>query len=130
MGAASPPNPGRYDAVRSRLSFAAHDALAFPPLAPKASMNNEHPTEHALGNPAATVALVFDLDGTLVKTDVFLESALQLVGREPFGAFKLLGWVFLGKAELKRRVASRVPVDVADLRYERRLLTMGQQPRA
>ena len=66
-------------------------------------MNNEHPTEHALGNPAATVALVFDLDGTLVKTDVFLESALQLVGREPFGAFKLLGWVFLGKAELKRR---------------------------
>jgi 4-hydroxybenzoate polyprenyltransferase/phosphoserine phosphatase len=81
--------------------------------------------------PARTdVPLVFDLDGTLVKSDVFLESALQLVGREPLGVFKLLGWVFLGKAELKRRVAARIPVDAATLRYEQRLLEMGQQARA
>ena len=81
-------------------------------------------------NTPATVALVFDLDGTLVKSDVFLESALRLLGREPLGVFKLFGWVFLGKAELKRRVAARIPVDAATLRYERRLLEMGRQARA
>ena len=64
------------------------------------------------------------------KSDVFLESALQLVGCEPLGVFKLLGWAFLGKAELKRRVAARIPVDAATLRYEQRLLEMGQQARA
>jgi beta-phosphoglucomutase-like phosphatase (HAD superfamily) len=77
--------------------------------------------EEARMTPTPTsVALVFDLDGTLVKSDVFLESALQLAGREPLGVFKLLGWVFLGKAELKRRVAARIPVDAATLRYEQR----------
>lgn len=76
------------------------------------------------------VALAIDLDGTLVRTDVLIESVLQLVARHPFAVPALLGWLFLGRAEFKRRVAARVAVDPAQLPYEPRVVELARAARA
>lgn len=76
------------------------------------------------------VALAIDLDGTLTRTDVLIESVLQLVARQPIMLLALVGWLFRGRAEFKRRVAARVAVDAAQLPYEPRVLALARAARA
>lgn len=64
-----------------------------------------------IDGPAAR-PLIVDVDGTLIKTDLLYESALQLVARHPGMAWKLPGWVFAGKSALKRRIADHVDLDM------------------
>jgi len=78
----------------------------------------------------ADVALAIDLDGTLVRTDVLIESVLQLVARDPLALLALFGWLLLGRAEFKRRVAARIAVDAAQLPYEPRVLELARAARA
>jgi 4-hydroxybenzoate polyprenyltransferase/phosphoserine phosphatase len=66
--------------------------------------------------------LVIDLDGTLLRTDLLHESALSLAGNEPWLAWRLPFWLFEGKAQLKRRIATRVELDIATLPYHAELL--------
>lgn len=68
------------------------------------------------------VPLCVDLDGTLIRTDMLLESALALVRRNPFFLFCFVAWLARGKAYLKRRIAQRAAVDVATLPYDARVL--------
>jgi 4-hydroxybenzoate polyprenyltransferase len=78
------------------------------------------------GNPPVRTlrppALVVDLDGTLVKTDLLLESLLLLLHRKPYYFFLLPVWLLRGKAHLKRQVARRVVLDVRTLPYHEDLL--------
>jgi len=78
----------------------------------------------------AAIALAIDLDGTLVRTDVLVESVLSLIKRNPVAVFALLGWLFLGKGEFKRRVAARVAVNAATLPYEPRVLALARAAHA
>ena len=55
-----------------------------------------------------SIALVVDIDGTLLQTDILYESALQFVAQYPMEAFRLIGWSAQGKATLKRKIAERV----------------------
>ncbi len=64
------------------------------------------------------VPLCVDLDGTLLKSDLFHESLLALLRINPFYAFLLPWWLLKGKAALKREIASRVSIDVASLPYD------------
>ena len=66
--------------------------------------------------------LVIDLDGTLLRTDLLHESALSLVGNEPWLAWRLPLWLLEGKAQLKRRIAHRVELDIATLPFNAELL--------
>lgn len=59
----------------------------------------------------AKTPLVVDLDGTLLATDTLHESLLRLVSTNPFNLFVALGWITLGRAGLKSRVAERVALD-------------------
>lgn len=75
---------------------------------------------------ARAYPLVLDLDGTLLRTDVLLESALQFLKREPLGIFLLLGWLLRGVAHLKHQLASRcelavdlLPINEALVQYAR-----------
>jgi 4-hydroxybenzoate polyprenyltransferase len=73
---------------------------------------------------AATVSkalppLCVDLDGTLIKSDMLLESLLLLLKRNPLYLFCLPLWLLRGKAALKAQIASRVSVDPAALPYNR-----------
>ncbi|MDB5698718.1 MAG: UbiA prenyltransferase, partial [Alphaproteobacteria bacterium] len=73
--------------------------------------------------PAASsleVPLVVDVDGTLVKSDLLHEAALQFVARHPLEIWRLFYWLFGGKAKLKAKIADRVSpgVDTIPLREQ------------
>ena len=58
-----------------------------------------------------------DLDGTLIKTDLLLESALSLFRRKPYLMCLMPGWLLRGRAYLKRELAKRVFLDIKTLPY-------------
>ena len=68
------------------------------------------------------IPLCVDLDGTLIRSDLLIESALNLFRRNPAYAFAFVVWVARGKAHLKREIAKRAHIDVTLLPYEPRLL--------
>ena len=61
--------------------------------------------------------LVVDLDGTLIRTDLLLESASQFLIQNPLAFFKPLLWLMRGKTVLKTELAQRVHLDVSALPY-------------
>jgi len=80
-------------------------------------------TENALAKPPLCV----DLDGTLVRADTLHEQVLALLLGAPWLIFKLLRWVFLGKAHLKSQVGRYAALDPTLLPYDKRVLDFLQQ---
>lgn len=74
--------------------------------------------------------VVVDLDGTLVKTDLLLESLLALLKQTPYFVFCLPFWLLKGKAYLKQQIASRVSLDVSVLPYRDDVLDYLKAQRA
>ncbi len=72
---------------------------------------------HALSRP-----LVVDLDGTLIRTDMLVESASQFLIQHPFQFFKPLLWLMRGKTVLKTKLAQCVHLDATALPYNVDLL--------
>jgi 4-hydroxybenzoate polyprenyltransferase/phosphoserine phosphatase len=66
--------------------------------------------------------LVVDLDGTLVKTDLLVESFFALIKRNPFYVLAIPFWLLRGKAFLKQQIHQRVTLDVSTLPYHEPLL--------
>jgi 4-hydroxybenzoate polyprenyltransferase len=76
------------------------------------------------------IPLCVDLDGTLVGTDIFLESAIQLIKSDPLYLVKLVLWYLSGgRAFLKARVAALVEFDVTSLPYNVGLLSFLKKER-
>ena len=75
-------------------------------------------------------ALCVDLDGTLVKSDTLVDSALVLARQRPADLLKLPGWLLQGKAALKQHLTAAVQLQVAHLPYNRELLQYLQQQHA
>jgi 4-hydroxybenzoate polyprenyltransferase len=73
-----------------------------------------------------TRPLVVDLDGTLIRTDLLVESASQFLIQHPFQFFKPLLWLLRGKTVLKTELAQRVQVDASSLPYHLDLITWLQ----
>jgi 4-hydroxybenzoate polyprenyltransferase len=65
----------------------------------------------------ASIPLCVDLDGTLTRTDLLIESFLLLVKKNPLYAFACIAWLLRGKANLKEQIAKRVAIDVTVLPY-------------
>lgn len=60
------------------------------------------------------VPLFVDLDGTLIKTDLLVESALRLLKQSPLSLLAILFWLIRGgKAGLKAEIAQRIKLDAA-----------------
>lgn len=74
--------------------------------------------------------LFVDLDGTLVGTDLLVESAVGLLKRHPLQALRMPLWLLRGKACLKHRIAERVAVDPQALPYHAGLVDYLQEQRA
>jgi 4-hydroxybenzoate polyprenyltransferase len=76
--------------------------------------------------PEATAAvlrpLCVDLDGSLVKTDTLIDSFLVLVRTHPALLLALPGRLLHGRAALKAFITANVPLDVAHLPYNRKLV--------
>jgi len=66
--------------------------------------------------------LVVDLDGTLIKTDLLLESICILLREAPFALCAVPVWLLKGRAHLKREIAQRVRLDPALLPYRTAVL--------
>ena len=66
--------------------------------------------------------LCVDLDGTLVKSDTFVDSLMVLARRQPGAFMRAPFWAMKGKAHVKSQVASLVTLDVVHLPYNRPLL--------
>ena len=73
------------------------------------------------------VPLIVDLDGTLIKSDLMVESALQLLRRNVLFLFRMLIWLARGKACLKEQVARRVRLDLSNIPYNRRFVSFLKQ---
>jgi 4-hydroxybenzoate polyprenyltransferase len=66
--------------------------------------------------------LYVDLDGTLIKSDLLLESFLELIKRNLLYIFLAPFWLLSGKAHLKQQIANRIELRVDLLPYNIELL--------
>lgn len=62
--------------------------------------------------------LCVDLDGTLIRTDLLVESLLVLIKQKPWLVFLIPVWLLRGKSVLKEEIASRVDLNVQTLPYQ------------
>ena len=76
------------------------------------------------------VALCVDLDGTLIHSDLLLESFLLLIKDNPLYLLLVPFWLLGGKARLKREIASRVKLDGAALPYTKPLVAWLREQKA
>ncbi len=74
--------------------------------------------------------LVVDLDGTLVKTDLLVESFFALIKRNPFYVLAVPFWLLKGKAFLKQQIHQRISLDVGALPYHEPFLAFLKDQRA
>lgn len=85
------------------------------------TMNPHTDTNQAVPNPPP---LCVDLDGTLIHSDLLLESTLTLLKRNPLYVFALPFWLLRGRAQLKHRVAQHASVDIATLPWDTRVIDL------
>ena len=74
--------------------------------------------------------LVVDLDGTLIQTDLLIESFFAHVGTDPGRIFKLAAAALTGKSRLKAELAQNTALDAAYLPYDRRILSLINEARS
>ena len=78
----------------------------------------------------ARVPLAVDLDGTLVRSDMLMESLASALKRAPWLALALPFWLLGGRAKLKSELARRADIDVTLLPYDPNVLAELRRARA
>lgn len=73
--------------------------------------------------------LAVDLDGTLIRTDIFTRQLVSFLAQAPWRAPVLLLWFASGRAYVKARLADHAP-DPATLPYDARVLAWLREERA
>jgi 4-hydroxybenzoate polyprenyltransferase len=76
------------------------------------------------------VPLVVDLDGTLIRSDILIESAFAFLGAYPSRLPGLVSALFRGKAALKAYIAECAEIDPALLPYDNEILDLIRDARA
>jgi len=71
----------------------------------------------------SNVPLIVDLDGTLLRSDLLVESAFAFLRHHPLRALLPLSWLLNGKANLKGKLAADVSLDVSLLPYDEEVIT-------
>lgn len=79
---------------------------------------------------ADALPLVVDLDGTLIRTDLLIESGFAHLGQDPFRVTGLVSALLQGKAALKARIADATDIDPAGLPYDADVLGLIHAARA
>lgn len=74
--------------------------------------------------------LIVDLDGTLLKSDLLLESGLAYIRAKPSCVLLPIGWLFSGKAYLKEQLAQQTPLDVSSLPFDPEVIAFIKQEKA
>lgn len=68
------------------------------------------------------VPLVLDLDGTVVRSNLLVETALVFLRKNPLKAIMLLFWLMQGRAVLKQKLAASALLEVDTLPFNQHLL--------
>lgn len=80
------------------------------------------PSRAASAHRPTEVPLCVDLDGTLLKSDLMVETLLSVLAAAPWRVFQLPLWLLKGKAGFKRELARRAHIDAEHLPWDRRVL--------
>lgn len=80
-------------------------------------------------NARCLLPLVIDLDGTLLRSDILLESGLAFFKAQPGRLLAPLAWLFKGKAHLKERLALAANLDVTCLPYDPAVMALIERER-
>ncbi|MBS7698493.1 MULTISPECIES: UbiA family prenyltransferase [unclassified Chelatococcus] len=83
-----------------------------------------------VGAGADLTPLVLDLDGTLLRTDLLYESLVAYLRHNPWGFWRIFGWVAKGKANLKRELAKAAPLDLESLPVNEEVAAYAAEARA
>nr|WP_032834797.1 UbiA family prenyltransferase [Pseudomonas sp. GM50] len=75
---------------------------------------------------ALNIPLVIDLDGTLLRSDLLLETGLSFVRHNPLCLFQPLTWLVNSKATLKEKLAEATNIDVSVLPYDETVIEFIQ----
>lgn len=78
----------------------------------------------------APAPLAVDLDGTLIKADLFKMAMLRLARETPWRIPLLVLWLLRGRAYAKARLAQLFPPDPARLPYDARVIAWLKEERA
>jgi 4-hydroxybenzoate polyprenyltransferase/phosphoserine phosphatase len=97
-----------------------HSQIAIMSTMQSVSESEDHASDMASGIPK--LPLCVDLDGTLLKTDLLLESVLVLLKQNIWAVFLIASWLIRGRSFLKRELAARVPLTVETLPYRQEVL--------
>lgn len=73
------------------------------------------------------IPLVLDLDGTVVRGNLLVETALAFLKAHPLKAFMLLLWLLRGRAVLKQNLAALAEVDVDALPLNHELIAYAAE---
>lgn len=76
-----------------------------------------------------SVPLIIDLDGTLIRTDMLIESGLNLLRHSPLNILQLPSWLLRGKASLKAHLASHYTCSAEHLPYNEQVLGLIHEAR-
>jgi len=77
-----------------------------------------------------TTPLCVDLDGTLLRSDMLLESLLAMIKDNPASVFQLPFWMVKGKAHFKSQIASRVDFSSCHLPFNEEVVEYVLEQRA
>src|SRR5262245_9686912 len=67
--------------------------------------------------------LFVDLDGTVVKSDLLMESLLVLIKRKPTACLSAIGWLRHGRAYFKSKIAENIDINPQTLPYHGKFLS-------
>ena len=73
--------------------------------------------------------LVIDLDGTLLRSDLLMETGLVFLRDQPHRFFVPLQWLMRGKAALKHELAHATELDVSVLPYNKAVIDLIEAER-
>lgn len=77
-----------------------------------------------------SVPLCIDLDGTLLRSDLLLETGMAFVRSQPLRLFRPFSWLAKGKAALKEGLASATHIDVSVLPYDQAVIELIEAERS
>ena len=87
-------------------------------------------TRASLAGAGRLLPLVADLDGTLIRSDLLLESFLLLARQKPWLLFSVPLWLRRGRSHLKQRIAESVDFNAEYLPYNAEFIAWLKEEKA
>jgi 4-hydroxybenzoate polyprenyltransferase/phosphoserine phosphatase len=88
-----------------------------------------NPHQAQTGSEPLTLPLVVDLDGTLLRSDLLVETGISYLALGPAAWARLTGALTAGKAALKAAIAQKITIDPAVLPYNADVLNLVAEAR-